>query len=178
MNLIKYIALELKAKKEGSLYSIRNKKKSKDLLLLLNYLFFEYTRKDLDLITKNLAVIDEEQDDEIILHGHSRSLFLDLTDQKIIYISLLTDYLDFEDSLNLDSTNLMFVDQLKKKKFDHFKIDRNNFLNILESWHKIIEKQPHSLILSQDKNNLVTFQLFENQEAAELYEKQYCPTKN
>ena len=172
MNLIKYLALELKTIKDGPLYAIRSKSKATDLLFLLNYLFFEYTRKDLELIMKNLQVIDEEMDDEIVLHGSSRSLFLDLTNSKTLYISLLADYLEFEDSLTGDSTSITFVDELKKKKINHFKIDRESFLKLLQNWHTIIEKKPAHIILYEDKNGLTGFQSFMNQESVDQYIQQ------
>lgn len=175
MNISKYITLELKAKKEGSLYAIYHKAKAAYLLFLLNYLFFEYTRKDFDLIVKNLEIIDEEMNDEIVVHGHSRSLFVDLNDPTTLYISLLADYLNFEDSPAADRIDATFVDELTKKKFDHFKINRKCFLKLLQDWHTILEKKPVRIILYQDKKNQVGFQSFTTKEAAELYEKQYCP---
>ena len=169
MNIVKYLTLELKTIKDGPLYAIRSKSKAADLIFLLNYLFFEYTRKDLDLIIKNLQVIDEEMDDEIILHGTTRSLFLDLTDANTLYISFLTDYLNFEDSLTGESTSLTFVDELKKKKIAHFKIDRKNFIKILQNWHTIIEKKPTHIILYEDKHGSTHFQSFMNQESIDRY---------
>jgi hypothetical protein len=172
MNLAKYLTLELKTIKDGPLYTIRSKSKATDLLFLLNYLFFEYTRKDLDLIIKNLQVIDEEMDDEIILHGSSRSLFLDLTDPTTLYISHLADYLDFEDALTCNSKNLTFVSELKKKKIHHFKINRESFLKLLQSWHTIIEKKPTHIVLYEDKNGSTDFQSFMTQESVNQYLQQ------
>ncbi len=169
MNITKYLALDLKKIKDGPLYAIRSRSKATDLLLLLNYLFFEYTRKDLDLIIKNLEVIDAEMDDEIVLHGTSRSIFLDLTNPTMLYISFLADYINFEDSLTGDSQSLTFVDELKKKKISHFKIDRESFLKLLQAWHIIIEKKPAHIILYEDKNGCTGFQSFINQESVDQY---------
>ena len=169
MKLTKYLALELKTKKEGPLYAIRTMTKAGDLVLLLNYLFFEYTRKDLDLIIKNLEIIDEEMDDEIVIHGSSRSLLVDLNDPTTLYISLLADYLKFEDSPAANALDVTFVDQLKKKKFEHFKINRKCFLKLLQDWHAIIEKKPTQIVLYQNNLGQVGFQSFATKEAADLY---------
>ncbi len=173
MNIIKHLTLELKTIKDGPLYAIRSKSKANtDLIFLLNYLFFEYTRKDLDLIIQNLQVIDEEMDDEIILHGTTRSLFLDLTNPTSLYISFLTDYLDFEDSLTGDSTSLTFVDELKNKKINHYKIDRKSFLELLQTWHTIIEKKPAHIVLYENKNGLTGFESFATQESIDHFLQQ------
>jgi len=169
MNVVKYLALDLKKIKDGPLYAIRSRSKATNLLFLLNYLFFEYTRKDLDLIIKNLEVIDAEMDDEIVLHGTSRSVFLDLTNPTMLYISFLADYIKFEDSLTSNSTSLTFVDELKKKKISHVKIDRESFLKLLQTWHTIIEKKPAHIILYEDKNGYTGFQSFATQESADQY---------
>ena len=169
MNIKKYLTLDLKKVKDGPLYAIRSRAKATDLLFLLNYLFFEYTRKDLDLIIKNLEVIDAEMDDEIVLHGTSRSLFLDLNNPDALYISFLADYIDFEDSLTSDSTSLTFVDELKKKKISHCKIDREIFLKLLQDWHTIIEKKPAHIILYEDKNGFTGFESFTAAESADKY---------
>ncbi len=175
MKLTKYLTLALKTKQEGPLYAIRNMTKAGDLTLLLNYLFFEYTKKDLDLIIKNLAVIDEEMDDEIVVHGKNRSLLVDLNNPTILYICLLADYFKFEDSPAADALDVTFVDQLKKKKFEHFKINRKCFLKLLQDWHAIIEKKPTHIILYQTNNNEIGFQSFATQQAADFYEKQCGP---
>lgn len=175
MKLLKYLALELKTEKDGPLYAVRNKTKAGDLVLLLNYLFFEYTRNDLQLIIKNLAVIDEEMDDEIVIHGTSRCIALDLTQPANLYIALLQDYFKYEDSPQGNSIDITFVDELKKRKFESFTINRNCFIKLLQDWHKIIEKKPVYIALYQDSNKKIGFQSFATAQAAGLYEKQYCP---
>ena len=175
MNIIKFITLELKTVKEGPLYTITNKAKAGDLILLLNYLFFEYTRKDLELIMQNLEIIDEEMDDEIVVHGKNKSLSLDLANPTMLYISQLTDYLKYEDSPAADAIDATYADHLKKKKLEHFRIDRESFLKLLRDWHVIIEKKPSNLILCQDKFGKIGFQSFATKQAMQLYENQYCP---
>lgn len=172
MSQTKYLALELKTKKDGPLYAIRNQTRAHDLVLLLNYLFFEYTRKDLALILQNLEIIDEEMDDEIVMHGTTRSLLVDLANPNMLYISLLTDYLNFENSPAANAIDMTFVDQLKKKKIEHFKINRKSFLQLLRDWHVIIEKQPAHLILYEDKNGIIGFQSYASQEAVDRYLQQ------
>jgi hypothetical protein len=169
MQIKKYLTLDLKKIKDGPLYAIRSRSKATDLLFLLNYLFFEYTRKDLDLIIKNLEVIDAEMDDEIVLHGTSRSLFLDLNNPDTLYISFLADYINFEDCLTSDSISLTFVDELKKKKISHCTINRDIFLKLLQDWHTIIEKKPAHIILYEDKNGLTGFQSFSTLESVDQY---------
>ncbi|MDP3788325.1 MAG: hypothetical protein Q8Q60_03360 [Candidatus Chromulinivorax sp.] len=169
MNITKYVTLELKTIQDGPLYAIRNKSKATDLIFLLNYLFFEYTKKDLGLITKNLQVIDEEMDDEIVVHGTSRSIFLDLANPTNLYISLLADYIEFEDALTCNSKNLTFVSELKKKKIDHYKINRDSFLQLLQDWHTIIEKKPAHIILYEDKNGWTGFESFTTKESIDQY---------
>jgi hypothetical protein len=175
MKLLKYLALELKTEKDGPLYAIRNKSKAQDLVLLLNYLFFEYTRNDLALIVKNLAVIDEEMDDEIVVHGNSRCVAIDLAQPANLYIALLQDYFKFEDSPSGNAIDITFVDELKKKKFESVTINRNCFLKLLRDWHTIIEKKPIRIALYQDLNKKIGFQSFATAQAADVYEKQYCP---
>src|SRR3989339_1183880 len=138
MKIIKYILLELKAKKEGSLYAIRNKNKAGDLVELLEYLFFEYTRTDLAYILENLAIIDEEKDDEIVLHGNTRTVCIDLVNLTDIYICSFTDYQNFEDSIPYISPEYSFVEEIKDNKFESFKINRQSFLQVLRDWHTIL----------------------------------------
>ena len=153
MKITKYIILQLKAKKEGSMYSIFNKQKAADLIEMLDYVFFEYTRTDYDLITQNLSVLDTEMDDEVIMHGNRRSLYLDLKNPDTIYISSFADYLDFEENLPFTTSNRSFVDELKKNNFDHLKVERKSFLLVLQDWHTIIEEKPAYVILHQNKND-------------------------
>lgn len=169
MKIIKYIALELKAKKVGSLYAIRNKAKAFDLLEMLNYLFFEYTRTDFDLIVQNLEIIDEEQDDEIIMHGNSRTLCVDLENPNDFYICPMSDYLDFEKNITTSTQQQSFVHYLQQHQLDLFKIDRKNFLELLQDWHTILQKKPQSVILYQDKSNHVAFVSCESKEQADQY---------
>ena len=175
MKLLKYLALELKTQKDGPLYAIRNKSKAGDLILLLNYLFFEYTRNDQTLITKNLAVIDEEMDDEIVVLGTTRCVAIDLAHPANLYIALVEDYFKYEDSPHGNSIDITFVDELKKKKFESVTINRNCFLKLLQDWHAIIEKKPSNIVLYQDLNKKIGFQSFSTKQAADVYEKQYNP---
>ena len=169
MKIIKYIALELKAKKVGSLYAIRNKTKAFDLLEMLNYLFFEYTRTDFDLIIQNLEIIDEEHDDEIIMHGNSRTLCLDLENPDNFYICPMTDYLEFEKSLATSRQKSSFVQYILQHQLDLFKIDRKVFLKLLQDWHMILQNKPQSIVLYQDKVNYVEFVSFESKEQADQF---------
>ncbi len=175
MKLTAYLGLTLKPAKEGSLYAITNKSKAGDLILLLNYLFFEYTRNDRALIINNLAIIDEEMDDEIVVHGTSRCLAVDLNQPAHLYIALLQDYFKFEDSASGNAIDITFVDELKKKKFESMKINRSCFLQLLQNWHTIIEKKPCNVALYRTIEGLIKFTSFATPQAAQLHEKQFCP---
>ena len=166
MNIIKYILLELKAKKEGSLYAIRDKTKAGNLVELLEYLFFEYTRTDLDYIVQNLEIIDEEKDDEVVLHGNGRTVCIDLANLTDIYICSFADYQNFEESVPFASTEHSFIKLLKQNNFESFKIDRHSFLQVLHDWHTILDARPHAIILYENKEHRVAFKLFESLELA------------
>lgn len=161
--------LELKLKKEGSLYAIRDTTKASDLTNLLEYLFFEYTRSDRAYIIENLKIIDEERDDEIILHGNGRSLCIDLENLDDIYICSFADYQKFEGRVPFVSREYSFVQELQQHYFKSFKIDRTSFLEVLNSWHTILDLRPHTLVLYQNKNNHVAFQSFESIEQAKKF---------
>jgi len=169
MNIIKFISLELKAKKEGSLHAIRNKKKAYDLIELLNYLFYEYTRTDLDLIINNLEIIDEEKDDEIIMHGNNRTLCLDLKNPNIFHICSFSDYVDFEKTLTAPIENHSFVTYLQENELILFTIDRNDFLQLLQDWHTILHDKPQCILLYQNKSNNVGFKSFDSIKIADQY---------
>ena len=180
MKILKHLLLELKAKKEGSLYAMRDTTKADDLMLLLNYIFFEYTRTDLEFITQNLEVIDEEQDpdvakaiadigDEVILHGNTRSLILDLTNLQTIYICSFSDYQKFETSQQTSTIDGNFVDYLTRKKLEYFIIDRQSFLQILRDWHTILDTRPQFVILYQNKESGVALTTFATRESADKF---------
>jgi hypothetical protein len=176
MKIIKYILLELKAKKEGSLYAIRNKNKAGNLVELLEYLFFEYTRADLIYILENLTIIDEEKDDEVILHGNSRTVCIDLTNLTDIYICSFADYQKFEDSIPYASSEYSFIEKLKQNIFESYKIDRISFLQILGDWHTILDTRPQAVVLYENKEHHIAFQTFEPIEQANQFITQH--TKN
>lgn len=160
MKIVKYLLLELKAKKEGSLYAIRNKTKAGDLTHLLEYIFFEYTRTDLAYIVENLKIIDEEQDDEVVLHGNGRTVCIDLSNRTDIYISSFIDYQKFEDSIPYISPEYSFVEQLKQNVFASYTIDRASFLQVLHQWHSILDNRPQAIILYENKEHNIAFQSF------------------
>lgn len=169
MKIIKYILLELKAKKEGSLYAIRNKTKAGNLVDLLEYIFFEYTRTDLAYILANFTIIDEEKDDEIVLHGNGRTVCIDLANLTDIYICSFADYQKFEDSIPYASLEYSFVELLKNNKFESFKTNRQSFLQVLRDWHTILDARPQAVILYEDKEHHVAFQSFNSIEQANQF---------
>ena len=148
---------------------MRDITKAGDVILLLNYIFFEYTRNDLAYIMQNLEVIDEEQDDEVVLHGNARSLIIDLTDFTTIYICSFSDYQSFEESLPFSATNRSFVKFLKSSELEFFKIDRQSFLQVLQDWHTILDARPQFVILYQNKDNHIALKQCATRESADRF---------
>ena len=169
MKIIKHLLLELKAKKEGSLYAMRDTTKADDLMLLLNYIFFEYTRTDLASITQNLEIIDTEKDDEVILHGNARSLIVDLVNLQKIYICSFSDYQKFEISQQISTADRSFTDYLKLNKLEFFTIDRQSFLQVLRDWHTILDTRPQFVIIYQNKESGVALKTFSTRESADRF---------
>ncbi|MBP6870159.1 hypothetical protein KBC04_04715 [Candidatus Babeliales bacterium] len=164
MQILKYVILKINNEQnENGLYVIINKLYAFDLLYLLSYLYFEYTRRHYQFILESIEIASESLDDEVIVQGNKENIFLDLKNPNTFYIASLFDYLDFK------PINVSFVEELKQNKFKYFKIQKQSFIKLLEDWNNILDIKPSYVVLYQDKNDWVGLQSFQSKEDMEQF---------
>jgi hypothetical protein len=164
MKILKYITLKINNEnKENALYLIINKTQAFDLLYLLSYLFFEYSTRDYDFILESIETSYNQLDDEVVVQGTRKNIFLDLNNPNNFYIASLFDY------LNCNINNSNFVEKLKHNQFKYSKINKNSFLQLLKSWNNVLDTKPSHIILYQDNNNQIILKSFDSQDSMDLF---------